>query len=347
MINHQHAKLQQVAVHKVGNKGLNEEIVFSKNTIPLDDDNTNQLLLKYFLGSFTGEEAFEFFHESDLTLNECYSFAGKIFNNKNSLFAQSKSFAKHLHLCSEHPKIKNGELYVAYFTGVMLDDEHTDVVGIFKSESKEDFLKVEQNGEYFEINSDQGISTKKLDKGCLIFKTNEEEGYKVFIVDNLNKFGEAQYWKTDFLKVKPCSDKYHHTKDFLSITKNYVTKQLAEDFEVNKSEQVAILNRSMEYFKSRDNFDKKEFEKEVFQDPGVIKSFRKFDDAYREDHDIDIEDSFEISSEAVKKQARIFKSIIKLDKNFHIYIHGNKDMIEQGVDKDGRKYYKIYFEKEM
>ncbi|MDF2436724.1 MAG: hypothetical protein K0Q95_1100 [Bacteroidota bacterium] len=347
MINHQHAKLHQVAVHKVGNKGLNEEIVFSKNTIPLEDDNTNQLLLKYFLGSFSGEEAFEFFHESDLELNESYSFASKIFNNKNSLFAQSKSFAKHLHLCSEHPKIKNGELYVAYFTGVMLDDEHKDVVGIFKSESKEDFLKVEQNGEYFEINADEGISTKKLDKGCLIFKTEEAEGYKVFIIDNLSKFGEAQYWKTDFLKVKPCSDKYHHTKDFLSITKNYVTKQLTEDFEVNKSEQAAILNRSMEYFKSHDNFDKKEFEEEVFQDPGVIKSFRKYDDEYRENHNIELEDEFEISPEAVKKQARIFKSIIKLDKNFHIYVHGAQDMIEQGVDKDGRKFYKIYFEKEM
>jgi hypothetical protein len=60
-----------------------------------------------------------------------------------------------------------------------------------------------------------------------------------------------------------------------------------------------------------------------------------------------VADSFEISTQAVKKQARIFKSVLKLDKNFHIYIHGNRDMIEQGVEKDGRKYYKIYFENEI
>jgi hypothetical protein len=48
----------------------------------------------------------------------------------------------------------------------------------------------------------------------------------------------------------------------------------------------------------------------------------------------------------VKKQARVFKSVLKLDKNFHIYIHGNRELIEQGVEKDGRKFYKIYFEKE-
>jgi len=48
----------------------------------------------------------------------------------------------------------------------------------------------------------------------------------------------------------------------------------------------------------------------------------------------------------VKKQARIFKTVLKLDKNFRIYIHGNRELIEQGVEKDGRKYYKIYFEQE-
>lgn len=27
--------------------------------------------------------------------------------------------------------------------------------------------------------------------------------------------------------------------------------------------------------------------------------------------------------------------------------HGNKELIEQGVEKDGRKYYKIYYENEI
>jgi hypothetical protein len=57
-------------------------------------------------------------------------------------------------------------------------------------------------------------------------------------------------------------------------------------------------------------------------------------------------ESFDISPQAVKKQARIFKSVLKLDKNFHIYIHGDRELIEQGVEKDGRKFYKIYFTEE-
>ncbi|MCW3072819.1 MAG: hypothetical protein JWO44_2709 [Bacteroidetes bacterium] len=343
----QNVRLQQLAVHKTGNKSLEEDIIFSESVIELEDESTVQLLLKYFLTPFALSEAFCFFHESELELNETYSFVSKIFADKETLYEQSRSLAKHLYQCSDHPKIKGGELYVALFEEMMLDGQVLKAVGIFKSESKDTFMKVEQAADNFSIYGDEGINIKKLDKGCLIYETNEENGYKVYIVDNQNKFGETQYWKNDFLKVTAVSDNYHHTKDFLNITKNYVTKQLAEDFEVNKSEQIEMLNRSMQYFKKHENFVKEEFEEEVFQDPGVIKSFQKFDNVYREDHDIELEDSFEISADAVKKQARVFKSVLKLDKNFHIYIHGNKNMIEQGVEKDGRKYYKIYFEKEL
>ena len=47
----------------------------------------------------------------------------------------------------------------------------------------------------------------------------------------------------------------------------------------------------------------------------------------------EIADNFEISAQAVKRQARIFKSVLKLDKNFHIYIHGNRELIEKGFDR--------------
>ena len=89
-----------------------------------------------------------------------------------------------------------------------------------------------------------------------------------------------------------------------------------------------------------------EFEKEVFQHPEMIESFRSFDQSYRQENEIDVADNFEISAQAVKKQARVFKSVLKLDKNFHIYIHGNKELIERGTDPDGRKFYKIYYERE-
>ena len=59
-----------------------------------------------------------------------------------------------------------------------------------------------------------------------------------------------------------------------------------------------------------------------------------------------VQGNFEISAHAVKKQARVFKSVLKLDKNFHIYIHGDRNKIEHGVDEQGRKFYKIFYEQE-
>jgi phosphoenolpyruvate carboxylase len=125
-----------------------------------------------------------------------------------------------------------------------------------------------------------------------------------------------------------------------------ITAQVTEDFELNKSDQIDLLNRSMDYFKSNDIFNKADFEEEVFRDPAVIESFQRFDQNYRQTNEIEVPDEFDISLPAVKKQAKVFKSILKLDRNFHIYIHGNKEMIEHGVEKDGRKFYKIYYENE-
>ena len=60
---------------------------------------------------------------------------------------------------------------------------------------------------------------------------------------------------------------------------------------------------------------------------------------------MELADGFDISDSAVKKQARTLKNVIKLDKNFHIYIHGDRTLIEQGEDKKG-KFYKVYFREE-
>ncbi|HZK95596.1 MAG TPA: hypothetical protein VFC67_15425 [Prolixibacteraceae bacterium] len=43
----------------------------------------------------------------------------------------------------------------------------------------------------------------------------------------------------------------------------------------------------------------------------------------------------------------MIKSIIKLAKNFHINVRGHRELIEQDVDKKGRKFYKIYYREEL
>jgi len=104
----------------------------------------------------------------------------------------------------------------------------------------------------------------------------------------------------------------------------------------------------MKYFKEKESFDIDEFSNEVIANAEGIESFKNFKKNYEEEFDTTIADSFDISEAAVKKQSKAFKSIIKLDKNFHIYIHGNKELIEKGFDEDkSMNYYKVYFKEEL
>lgn len=338
-------EIKNLITHSVGNKLRDEKFSLSSEPTILADD-TKDFLLKYFLLPVKTEEFFCFTHSVKLELNDVFDVAKSIFSNSKQFVENSQSIAKLLYEQSLHPKIKEGELNVVLFSNVILDDEVVNAIGIFKSETDTPFLQMDKQSSKFSIKHEYGFEIKGVDKGCIIFNTDQENGYKVLIIDNTNKSAEAQYWKDDFLKVKPIANEFHQTNQFLGITKNFVTKQLDEEFEVTKADKIDLLNRSVEYFKTHDNFDKKEFEKEVLQDTGIIKSFRNFDNNYRQENDIELSDSFEISTQAVKKQARVFKSVLKLDKNFHIYIHGDRELIEQGIDENGRKYYKIYYETE-
>ncbi|XZF15084.1 nucleoid-associated protein [Chitinophagaceae bacterium MMS25-I14] len=340
-------RLEALATHYVGNKANGEDLYISKELVEMEEYELKQTLLQYFLTPFQQAESFNFWHPSDLKLHEIMHFASAVFDNPDEMQLQSANIARHLYEATNLPNIKSGELHVAYFKGCPIDGRMVDALGIYKTESKERFLKVNQVGKTYKFEADEGISPSKMDKGCLIFNTDRENGFKVHVVDKTNKGGEAQFWKDIFLKVRAAADEYHATHDYLKLCKDFIVDQIPGEYEVSKVEQIDFLNKSVDYFKKNEQFSKEEFEQEVFKQPELIESFRKFEKQFEEDYEIELGDSFEISSQAVKKQARVFKSVIKLDKNFHVYVHGNSDLIEKGYDPSvGMSYYKIYFEEE-
>jgi hypothetical protein len=334
-----------MALHGVGNK-LNDDGIRISGSLLKTDADVRETLAEYFLSAFKSEEYFNFFHESDLKYNEVYEFVAAIFDDPDCLFDESVSLAKHLYEKSIHPKIKAGELYVVYFDSCNLDGETVDAVGLFKSENKDRFLKVNPSGTGYSVEQDEGVNIHKLDKGCLIFNIEEENGFVVAVVDNTNKGTEAHYWIDEFLHLKQRRDAYSNTHNILSMCKDFVTKELPRHFEVTKADQIDLLNKSVGFFKKNDSFDLQEFTNEVIVQPGIIETFNHYKKDYEHERDLDIADQFDISDSAVKKQSRVFKSVIKLDKNFHIYIHGNRELIEQGSDERG-KFYKVYYKEEL
>lgn len=337
-------KIMEIVIHQVGNRILEEDLVLSRSCLRVSYD-ISSLLSNFFTSSFKSNVYFNLTHETDLKFNEVYGYVSEIFANPNELFEQSVNLARHLYEKSTHPKIKGGEFYTVYFKDCILNGETVDSVGLFKSENKDTFLKVFPTDDGFSIESEKGININKLDKGCLIFNTDKENGYVVAVVDNTNKGDEARYWIDDFLHVRQRKDEYYNTQHLLTMTKSFVTKELPQHFEVSKADQVDLLNKSVKFFKDKDNFDMEEFTQEVIIQQDLIDTFNQYRAAYQKEREIDIADNFNISESAVKKQARVFKSVIKLDKNFHIYIHGDRNLIEQGSDEKG-KYYKVYYQKE-
>lgn len=342
MIEHQEAAIRKLTFQKIGNE-------FQKITPPFsyeyDNEEEEEILKKIFLKPFTASAAtYEFSHSIDLELHPLFKLSKSIFHGAD-FETVSQQIHQHLKTTSKHPNIKDGDLFIVKYDDVKLNNQHYTALGIYKIENKENFIETNtSNTDEIKLDIKQGISGRKLDKACLILLTDEP--YTIFVIDNGNNGNDTDYWMNEFLSVELKNDFINYTSQFLSLTKSFITDQFTEEYQTNKTDQIDLLNRSLQYFKKHETFDKNEFEMEVLQDKNVINSFRDFDKEYRTYNAIDLEDKFEISPQAVKKQARIFKSVLKLDRNFHIYIHGNTDMIQQGTDEDGRKFYKIFYQEE-
>lgn len=340
-------QIRHLAIHRVGNKLRDEGYFLSKKEADVRDTDAHAVLLKFFTGEFKAPEFFQFTHPVDVASNDVFGLCNRMFNHKVDFLDFSCDLGKLLYSQTTHPKANGGELYVVYFNNVVYFGEKINAIGIFKTENKSVFMKVEHKTDVYEYEFDEGIDLKAIDKACIIINAEEEDGYRVCIHDRQGKGEEAVYWKNDFLGIKPCADNYHKTHQFLSMAKDYIKDQLPQEFEVNKTDQIDMLNKSVAFFKQNEQFDYESFSREVIQEPHIMKSFSRFKDEYEEKNTMPLGNEFEINPFAVKSQSKIFKSILKLDKNFHVYIHGQKEMIERGFDDEkGMHYYKLYFREE-
>ena len=229
--------------------------------------------------------------------------------------------------------------------------EDPDVVNLLKSY----FLSAFKKDAYYNFlpyeeelmnNPVYGINIKKLDKACIVFNVNRDNGYKVCILDKTNT-KEAIYWTTDFLGLEPAEASYFQTSNYLNLCKDFVKDIYNQENDVPRADQIDMLNRSINFFKDADVFSEERFKQEVVQEPEVINAFENFKCQYETDNNVELTDQFAISDFAVKDEKKYFKHVLKLDKNFHVYIHGEKKYIRKGYDPDrDMNYYVLYFRNE-
>lgn len=338
-------KVERLAIHFVGNKGLEEGVRLSGSETLFEA--AEEGILKLANTSFPMTEIYSFTFDPDLSLNPIYGFVSAIFDDQSKIIEQSRNCARYLYEKSLHPKIKPGELYVIYFKDCELEGERMDAIGLFKSENKDTFLKVYPSGDGYVIKSETGVNINKLDKGCLIFNSERENGYKVAVVDHTNKGSDAHYWIDDFLHVAERKDDFFNTKQVLNICKKFVENELPKQFDATKVDQADILNRSVGFFRDNELFERNQFSNQVMESQEMADSFNRYLNEYERKKGIELVNSFAISEDAVKQQSRFMKSVIKLDNNFHIYVHGNAQYIRRGYDEElGMHYYQLFFKEE-
>jgi hypothetical protein len=346
MLDLSEVRLQKLSVHIVGNKGTGGELITSKKPFKLEEHNAKTIATAFTAKLGQQQEWYRFTHLSSLDYNEVYNYCLQALAEDKDFHKQGVSIAKHLYEASTHPKIKAGELYICYFDNCLVNGAYIPAIGIYKIESKTQFINVDASTGELQLAMQEGTEVSKYDKAALIFASNAEEGFDVLIQDT-NRGEEAVFWRETFLGVAPQADEYHNTKEFLGMAKNFITKQIPQEYDMERTGQIDLLNKSVEYFQINESFDRSQFEKQVLKDGGLIKSFRNFGVTFPQTNKFKHPSCYTIPAPPETPQKGFYKSVLKLDKNFHVYIHGDSSLIEKGYDSHlNKSYYKIYFDEE-
>ena len=311
-----------------------------------------------------------FSNETHIDFNEIYSISREIFASPNTIHSHSLRIAQLLYEQSNNPHIKSGELYVTYLTNIGLDNEKVDAIGIFKSEMKQNFLQFQPDETQLEIIIQEGVNIHKLDKGCIIFNTNADEGYKVLSVDS-NRY-DAKYWTNNFLGIEALADDAFFTKKYLKFCQDFAKEVVlpAED----KQQEILFMNRAVNHFAKNDDFEETHFLNDVLGDKvfkkeyipeeeddfqpkegymDLISEFKNFKEAKGKKYHIEDVSSFPIVNKAVSEARKKIKNVIDLDTNIQIRMdfinpESAEKFIEKGWDEERQMYYYlVYFNDEV
>ena len=346
MIQFEQSTIDSIVIHKIGMKAAQEgdpmrENFYSKHEIQFIDEQTQIILNSYFSLALKSPDLYRFKDNRSVVANE----VSQIFKDKSKFYDSSVRLADALYNILDENDETRSEFYVVYFSNCQVDDQTIDAIGIFKSEHKETFLKILQNENEVNFQADCGISLKKLDKGCIIFNVDEEYGYLLKAHDASKS--DNVYWIDKFLDAKVIENEYFNTESFLKICKEFNDNVLMQDENVRNEDRIRFLQNSLNYFQTNPTFDENQFNKEIIGNEQVIEKFDNFKQRYRSQFNVEAPSSFDIDEVAVKKSKKYLRSVIKLDKNFHIYVHSRPEFLERGYDENkGKSFYKVFFEVE-
>ena len=349
MIKRNSAKISRFIIHKVGNKFNSANNIFSESAVTFDEESYN-LMFPFLLKPFVNiAESYRFNHHANIDLNELNNYASKVFEDETTFVEVSKHVVNHLYEQSNSAQIKTGDVIVALFEDIAYKDIKTQALGIFKIENKIDFFQTYMEDDSLDVYVQKGISTKKLDKGCLILNFTDTEGKSVLSIDNNNY--DAQYWIQNFLNVKLADDSNQHTQNYIEMCKDFSEDVIKEDFGLH--EKSKFLAKTVDYFKENDHVNIHDFKTALFDENETKKEvFDGYKKQFEEDNNLLVRNQFAVSDIVLKKQKSKMKTDIKLDTHIQIKLDVDapdaaEDFLERGYDEEKKMhFYKAYFNEE-
>lgn len=330
-------KIKAAVVQRVGNKSNDDGVSFSDSLCQMDG--VEEHLLSLINSSFRFDDWKQFFYIDDLELNPTYRFVSKIFNDESCLVKQANNLARHLYEQSIHPNIKIGEFYVVLLEGCEIDGVETNAIGLFKSEVMETVLTVKMEKNHLVLSPEMGMSLKKLEKGCIVFNVDKEDGYKVTVVDNTSSKNDAHYWADNFLHVTDCNDDYHQTAKLVDMFAGFVQLQKEE----SEMDSAITAKKTVELLKSEEVLQINELANIICDSEEQKKAFETYRQTYEEEHG-SFNNEVNVVPKAANRKPVTKMNILKLGKDFEVkIINPNADIVAGEDNVKGKSYYTLYY----
>ena len=345
MISRKNASISKFIIHKVGNKFNDTKNVFSEKLVDFDEASYD-LMLPFLLRPFGSVvQSYRFNHHANISLNEINSYSNQLFNEDDAFIEVSKHIVTHLYEQSTSVNIKTGDVLVVMFEGIEFNEITTNAIGVFKIESKVNFFQTYLENKSYDVLVQKGISSKKVDKGCLILNQTDAEGNIILSVDN-NSY-DAQYWINHFLNIKYADDSNNHTQQYIKLCKGFSTEILKTSY--GAQEQNTFLAKTIDFFKENEVVKVERFKEDVFEDDKHKTLFDDYKKTFEGEQNIVIRNQFDVAERVVTKEKKKIKTDIKLDTNIQIKLdidapEAAREFLERGYDDEKKMhYYKVFF----
>lgn len=335
VLNISSAKIEKIIIHQVGNGGREEPCVFSE-TSTTPSASLESLLLEHYLQPLSElEDTFEFNLDEIVTtapvdddasieerlpgerdVNVIAKLSSEIFKEESHFLGASIEIAKHLYSVTNHPNISGGDFIIILFSNIYAHADNTLALGIFKVESKDDYLDIFDNNGTLEFVEKEGISLKDIQKGALILAHD----YSVFAIDSHKK--RTKYWHDDFLNLQPKQTELAELKASSDLLRG-LSKRIEKPnqrLEFNKSLEAHLDTHEEIRFRDLENYSRAYMEE---QDINRVFNAVENKSGFEIDRNIAVPShKFRDQSAGIMKKMRVAKGVDLMISNPNAYLNG-------------------------